>query len=165
VSARALAMYLRDGFRTVCHASTTLPFKVDVRTHDGRTTLTCGDCEVQLHRHTLAKLRRLHATTTTTSNTTTTASVMGASDSQHGAGSVGDPEWEAVVLRRAFSVVCRYNSISPANASGYQGALPDHVFAALRDAFGVTHECFASPLNCYFDSYCRCVCVCVCVCV
>ncbi|XP_063315233.1 mRNA (2'-O-methyladenosine-N(6)-)-methyltransferase [Pelobates fuscus] len=38
--------------------------------------------------------------------------------------------------------------------SGLQGALPVHVFQALHKHFGVTSECFASPLNCYFKQYC-----------
>lgn len=38
--------------------------------------------------------------------------------------------------------------------AGLQGALPVHVFEALHKLFGVTFECFASPLNCYFKQYC-----------
>ncbi|MEE6520082.1 hypothetical protein FKM82_017879 [Ascaphus truei] len=38
--------------------------------------------------------------------------------------------------------------------SGLQGALPVQVFQALHRLFGVTSECFASPLNCYFKQYC-----------
>ena len=39
-------------------------------------------------------------------------------------------------------------------SEGYQMALPEHVFAALQKLFGVGHECFASPLNCTFPSFC-----------
>lgn len=38
--------------------------------------------------------------------------------------------------------------------TGLQGALPVHVFEALYKLFGVSFECFASPLNCYFKQYC-----------
>lgn len=38
--------------------------------------------------------------------------------------------------------------------TGLQGALPVHVFEALHKLFGVSFECFASPLNCYFKQYC-----------
>lgn len=37
--------------------------------------------------------------------------------------------------------------------SGLQGALPVSVFEALQRHFGVSFECFASPLNCYFKQY------------
>ena len=33
-------------------------------------------------------------------------------------------------------------------------ALPEVAFDVLRDNFGVTHECFASPLNNYLPSFC-----------
>ncbi len=35
-----------------------------------------------------------------------------------------------------------------------QGALPVTVLECLNRHFGVTFECFASPLNCYFRQYC-----------
>ncbi|KXJ73967.1 hypothetical protein RP20_CCG014654 [Aedes albopictus] len=35
-----------------------------------------------------------------------------------------------------------------------QAALPAVVFECLHQHFGVTFECFASPLNCYFRQYC-----------
>jgi len=35
-----------------------------------------------------------------------------------------------------------------------QGALPLSVFECLNRVFGVTFECFASPLNCFFKQYC-----------
>ncbi|XP_046385814.1 mRNA (2'-O-methyladenosine-N(6)-)-methyltransferase [Ischnura elegans] len=35
-----------------------------------------------------------------------------------------------------------------------QASLPTAVFECLHRAFGVTFECFASPLNCYFRQYC-----------
>lgn len=38
--------------------------------------------------------------------------------------------------------------------SGLQGALPVPVFEALNKQFGVSFECFASPLNCYYKQFC-----------
>lgn len=38
--------------------------------------------------------------------------------------------------------------------TGLQGSLPVHVFEVLHRLFGVSFECFASPLNCYFRQYC-----------
>lgn len=38
--------------------------------------------------------------------------------------------------------------------TGLQGALPVSVFEVLNRQFGVTFECFASPLNCYFKQFC-----------
>lgn len=35
-----------------------------------------------------------------------------------------------------------------------QMAIPATVFHCLNIHFGVTFECFASPLNCYFRQYC-----------
>lgn len=35
-----------------------------------------------------------------------------------------------------------------------QMALPVTVFECLQRSFGVSFECFASPLNCYFRQYC-----------
>lgn len=35
-----------------------------------------------------------------------------------------------------------------------QASLPVTVFECLHRMFGVTFECFASPLNCYFKQYC-----------
>ena len=35
-----------------------------------------------------------------------------------------------------------------------QGALPLSVFECLNRVFGVTFECFASPLNCFYKQYC-----------
>jgi phosphorylated CTD-interacting factor 1 len=35
-----------------------------------------------------------------------------------------------------------------------QAGLPTTVLEGLNRNFGVTFECFASPLNCYFRQYC-----------
>ena len=37
---------------------------------------------------------------------------------------------------------------------GFQAACSEHVFAVLNNSLGVAHECFASPLNCHFPSFC-----------
>jgi hypothetical protein len=50
-----------------------------------------------------------------------------------------------------FCLLCRYNSLQ---GPGFQAACPEQVFVVLRSQFQVSHECFASPLNCFFDSYC-----------
>lgn len=36
----------------------------------------------------------------------------------------------------------------------YHAAAPENVFYLLNKSIGVQHECFASPFNCYFKSYC-----------
>ena len=56
-----------------------------------------------------------------------------------------------------FALLQRYESIfgeSLFEGTGLHGALPPQVFSMLNSEFGVTMECFASPLNCYFGSFC-----------
>ena len=55
--------------------------------------------------------------------------------------------------QRLYCVLARYESLS-STSDGYQMAVPEHVFAVMNRLFGVSHECFASPLNCYFPSFC-----------
>ena len=50
-----------------------------------------------------------------------------------------------------YSLLARYYSIQ---GPGFQAACPERVFDVLESGLGVQHECFASPLNCYFGSYC-----------
>ncbi|XP_015683952.1 mRNA (2'-O-methyladenosine-N(6)-)-methyltransferase [Protobothrops mucrosquamatus] len=60
-------------------------------------------------------------------------------------------------LPRVWCVLRRYQmmfGIGLHEGTGLQGALPVHVFEALHKHFGVSFECFASPLNCYFKQYC-----------
>ncbi|KAM8946229.1 LOW QUALITY PROTEIN: mRNA (2'-O-methyladenosine-N(6)-)-methyltransferase [Pelodytes ibericus] len=60
-------------------------------------------------------------------------------------------------LSRVWCLMRRYQVMfgtAQYEGSGLQGALPVHVFQALHRIFGVTSECFASPLNCYFKQYC-----------
>ncbi|XP_071496789.1 mRNA (2'-O-methyladenosine-N(6)-)-methyltransferase-like [Diadema antillarum] len=60
-------------------------------------------------------------------------------------------------LPRVWCLLRRYQTlfgIADQEGFGLQGALTTGVFKALHDHFGVTFECFASPLNCYFKQYC-----------
>uniref|UniRef100_UPI00398F1DB1 mRNA (2'-O-methyladenosine-N(6)-)-methyltransferase isoform X4 n=1 Tax=Pristiophorus japonicus TaxID=55135 RepID=UPI00398F1DB1 len=60
-------------------------------------------------------------------------------------------------LARVWCLLRRYQSmfgIGAHEGTGLQGALPVAVFESLNKQFGVTFECFASPLNCYFRQYC-----------
>jgi hypothetical protein len=50
-----------------------------------------------------------------------------------------------------FTMARRYETLG---AAGYQAALPGAAFEALRAKFGVSFECFASPLNSYYERYC-----------
>lgn len=45
-------------------------------------------------------------------------------------------------------------SNASADVQDTQAALPIPVFECLHRMFGVTFECFSSPLNCYFKQYC-----------
>nr|CAG4635992.1 EOG090X02BU [Eubosmina coregoni] len=63
-------------------------------------------------------------------------------------------EW---FLPRVWCLLKRYQSFMGIQTSNEgqstQGALPLTVFEALYKHFGVTFECFASPLNCYFRQF------------
>ncbi|KAL6079977.1 mRNA (2'-O-methyladenosine-N(6)-)-methyltransferase [Balamuthia mandrillaris] len=52
---------------------------------------------------------------------------------------------EEAFLRRLFCMVARYEGLG---GEGFQAALPKEAFAFLQAKLGVSHECFASPLNC-----------------
>ncbi|XP_075214038.1 phosphorylated CTD-interacting factor 1 [Lycorma delicatula] len=56
-------------------------------------------------------------------------------------------------LPRVWCLLKRYNAFL-GGAQGTQGALPVTVLECMHRYFGVTFECFASPLNCYFKQYC-----------
>ncbi|XP_039632543.1 mRNA (2'-O-methyladenosine-N(6)-)-methyltransferase [Polypterus senegalus] len=69
---------------------------------------------------------------------------------------VDDPRFEKF-LSRVWCLLKRYQAmfgIGVHEGTGLQGALPIPVFEALHKQFGVTFECFASPLNCYFKQFC-----------
>ncbi|KAL7647702.1 UNVERIFIED_CONTAM: hypothetical protein RMT77_001311 [Armadillidium vulgare] len=58
---------------------------------------------------------------------------------------------------RVWCLLKRYQTLlgsNPNEGHGTQGAIPVAVFECLNKHFGVTFECFASPLNCYFRQYC-----------
>ncbi|NXY51088.1 PCIF1 factor, partial [Ceuthmochares aereus] len=60
-------------------------------------------------------------------------------------------------LPRVWCLLRRYQmmfGVGLYEGTGLQGSLPVHVFEALHKLFGVSFECFASPLNCYFKQYC-----------
>ncbi|CAH1183658.1 unnamed protein product [Phaedon cochleariae] len=61
-----------------------------------------------------------------------------------------------VMLKRYATFLGVNPSSNTANADvqDTQQSLPVTVFECLNRAFGVTFECFASPLNCYFRQYC-----------
>lgn len=50
-----------------------------------------------------------------------------------------------------YSMLARYNALL---GHGMQCALPEHVFEILHDHVKTNFECFASPLNCRYFSYC-----------
>jgi phosphorylated CTD-interacting factor 1 len=50
-----------------------------------------------------------------------------------------------------FTMLSRYNALL---GHGMQAALSEHGFSVLKEALGVTFECFASPLNCHYECYC-----------
>ena len=58
---------------------------------------------------------------------------------------------DAGFRRALFCVLQRYESVGGA---GLQAAISAPAFAVLRRRFGVSRECFASPFNCRYDSYC-----------
>jgi hypothetical protein len=60
-------------------------------------------------------------------------------------------------LTRVWCLLKRYQSYfgnDGKEGSQNQGGLPVTVLECLSKNFGVTFECFASPLNCYFRQYC-----------
>uniref|UniRef100_A0A8C5CHS5 Phosphorylated CTD interacting factor 1 n=1 Tax=Gadus morhua TaxID=8049 RepID=A0A8C5CHS5_GADMO len=60
-------------------------------------------------------------------------------------------------LSRVWCLIKRYQVMFGSGVNegtGLQGALPVAVFEALNKQFGVSFECFASPLNCYFKQFC-----------
>ena len=47
---------------------------------------------------------------------------------------------------RLFALVSRYSALA-ADKSAFQAALPRPMMRLLKERWGVTHECYASPLN------------------
>lgn len=56
-------------------------------------------------------------------------------------------------LPRVWSLLKRYATFQGKNQM-FQSSLSLTVMECLNRCFGVTFECFASPLNCYFRQYC-----------
>lgn len=61
------------------------------------------------------------------------------------------PVDEAAFNNALYCMLARYHALQ---GHGYQAALCEHAFEVLRERFGVTFECFASPLNCRYGRYC-----------
>ena len=60
-------------------------------------------------------------------------------------------------LTRVWMLLKRYQcyfGVSAGEGAQNQGALPVTALECLNKNFGVTFECFASPLNCYFRQFC-----------
>ncbi|KAI4503022.1 hypothetical protein M0802_002066 [Mischocyttarus mexicanus] len=57
-------------------------------------------------------------------------------------------------LPRVWCMLKRYQTYLGIEGQATQMALPVTVFECLQRSFGVTFECFASPLNSYFRQYC-----------
>ncbi|KAF2351293.1 WW domain [Trinorchestia longiramus] len=60
-------------------------------------------------------------------------------------------------IPRVWCLLKRYQTFlgsNPNEGYGTQAGLPVTVMECLNKQFGVTFECFASPLNCYFKQYC-----------
>ncbi|XP_035634429.1 mRNA (2'-O-methyladenosine-N(6)-)-methyltransferase-like isoform X1 [Oncorhynchus keta] len=69
---------------------------------------------------------------------------------------IDDPRFEKF-LSRIWCLIKRYQVMFGAGVNegmGLQGALPVPVFDVLNKQFGVSFECFASPLNSYFKQFC-----------
>uniref|UniRef100_A0A8B9KFT8 mRNA (2'-O-methyladenosine-N(6)-)-methyltransferase n=1 Tax=Astyanax mexicanus TaxID=7994 RepID=A0A8B9KFT8_ASTMX len=69
---------------------------------------------------------------------------------------IDDPRFEKF-LSRVWCLIKRYQVMFGSGVNegtGLQGALPVPVFEALNKQFGVSFECFASPLNCYYKQFC-----------
>ncbi|XP_063419432.1 mRNA (2'-O-methyladenosine-N(6)-)-methyltransferase-like [Mytilus trossulus] len=67
-----------------------------------------------------------------------------------------DPRFDHY-LARVWCLLRRYHTLFGIQASegfGLQGALSIQILECLHRIFGVTFECFASPLNSYFKQYC-----------
>ena len=68
-----------------------------------------------------------------------------------------DPEFKHFP-HRLYSVIRRYQTFfgnsSTEEGANFHAALPEKGFDFLKKEFNVAFECFASPINCYFNSFC-----------
>jgi len=62
-----------------------------------------------------------------------------------------EAEEEQAFHASLFCLLSRYNAVQ---GHGFQAACSEHVMRVFAQRLGVTHECFASPLNCYFPTFC-----------
>ena len=118
-----------------------------------RVRLVHGETEVVVTEAHLTKLRTLYAITERTGGTAAKpAAKGGVVPSQNGVARHDDKAF----LESAFCVLARLNTLQGGHeaAGGMQGACPPAVFDALRADFGVSRECFASPVNCRFPAFC-----------
>ena len=100
-----------------------------------RVRLSACGADVEIREGHLEKLRKLHG--------------VAAGDSE--------ASGEKTFVRDAFCVLCRYVGAQGGMhriAGGHHTALHGAVFDVLRDTLGVEVECFASPLNCRWPSFC-----------
>mmetsp|Transcript_32993 Transcript_32993/g.105090 ORF Transcript_32993/g.105090 Transcript_32993/m.105090 type:complete len:437 (-) Transcript_32993:5-1315(-) len=60
------------------------------------------------------------------------------------------------VAEAVFCLLVRYDSLQGSHyrGGGFQAAIHKECFDVLREEFGVSVECFASPLNCSFPTFC-----------
>ena len=101
-----------------------------------RVRLSACGAEVEIREGHLEKLRKLHG--------------VAAGDSEA-------RKSDETFVRDAFCVLCRYVGAQGGMhriAGGHHTALHGAVFDVLRDTLGVEVECFASPLNCRWPSFC-----------
>ncbi|KAG2379633.1 hypothetical protein C9374_006750 [Naegleria lovaniensis] len=68
-----------------------------------------------------------------------------------------DPEMKEFQYR-LYTLIRRYQTFfgdsSSEEGANFHAALPEKGFDFLTREFQVCHECFASPINCYFNSFC-----------
>ena len=149
---------------------------VESNCKDGMVTLVCAQQSVRCTSHHLVKLWALHQAAKRESKPCAVQWVRPRSGSC--CPSV-DPRVKAILANRQFvtavyCVLARYLSLQGGSRRGgrmqvrhatgvwllpravtylYQAALPPACFRVLQQ-FGVSMECFASPLNCHFSRFC-----------
>jgi phosphorylated CTD-interacting factor 1 len=128
MSAKAIDCAQRvDMAKTKAHSDVQIEVQVD----NGIVTLAFGKVAVRINEEHFEKLRRMY-------------------------------ELHSMISERdfhlaTFAMVCRYDAAQGGQfrfAGGHHTALHGEVFDVLRDAFGVSCELFASPLNCRWPTYC-----------
>ena len=113
--------------------------KYDGAAREGGATkaqLTCGKVKMEINAGHLAKLRALYG--------------------RYGAAGKRRDDDERRFRASVFCLLARYSALQGAHykAGAMQAALPSRCFDALKEAFDVSMELCASPLNCHFRRYC-----------